>query len=405
MAVPVGRSASERVTGARRRDTVRRALLVSLCCATLTACAGQARRGLSVEALVPLELEGGEVTVAEVAARAPTPDLLAVDDAMRAFVRRYTEGLPRGRARLLALHQAVRGQATLGIRYDPSAQGTASEVFHRGRANCLSYASLFVALAREAGLEADYQWLRLRPQWTLQGERVVVRLHVNVLVAGRRRDSFMVDIDPVETRDVAEAARLSDRDAQALYHGNIAVDALAREDVEQAWLHSVRALQISPDIPHLWVNLGAVYRSAGQHRPAEDSYLHALSLDPRQESAMNNLVVLYTLEGREEERAYWDARVAQYREANPYYHAWLGDRAASERDWRQARTSYERALELLPQNSGLLYALGLAHYRLHEDAQASGYIRRAIEHATVRADVDAYRHQLLIVESGERAGT
>jgi len=118
---------------------------------------------------------------------------------------------------------------------------------------------------------------------------------------------------------------------------------------------------------------------------------------------MNNLVVLYTLEGRETERARWEARVADYRAANPYYHAWLGDRASNEGDWPRARAHYEQALALLPQDSRLLYAVGLAHYRQGHRARASGYIRRAIEHATLRSDVEAYRQQLQVVESERRA--
>ena len=155
------------------------------------------------------------------------------------------------------------------MRYDPEAGGTARDAFHRGTANCLSYASLFVALAREAGLDADYQWLEVSPRWMRDGERVTVRLHVNVLVKLGQGEQFMVDIDPLESRDIAGSRQISDTDALALYHSNIAMNALADEHTEEAWLQAVRALQLSPGTAHLWVNLGAVYRFNGQHaRPS-----------------------------------------------------------------------------------------------------------------------------------------
>ena len=44
---------------------------------------------------------------------------------------------------------------------------------------------------------------------------------------------------------------------------------------------------------------------------------------------MNNLAVLFELEGRPEEQAYWERQLARYRDANPYYHAWLGDEAGA----------------------------------------------------------------------------
>ena len=374
---------------------------LTLAHALLSACATTPTELKAIETLPPLQLDDETVEPAQALQQIDTPPLLEVDDEMREFVERYTEGIPRGRQRLLALHRAVRGSATLGVEYDPAAEGSAIEVFHRGSANCLSYATLFVALAREAGLQADYQWLRMRPAWTKRGERVMVRLHVNVLVKAGRHDKFMVDIDPVPTREIAGTRLISDLDAQALYHSNIAMEALAAQDLTSAWMQSVKALELSPGMSHLWVNLGAVYRHVGQHRVAERSYLHALQLDPYNDSAMNNLVILYAMEGREEERAFWDAKVSRYRDANPYYHAWLGDRAADEADWQQALAYYEKALELLPQDSRLLFAMGNAHYALDRPMEATGYIRRAIDHATLRTDIDNYQLRLRAIERGD----
>ena len=172
------------------------------------------------------------------------------------------------------------------------------------------------------------------------------------------------------------------------------MDALANENIEQAWLHAVRALQLSPAEPHLWVNLGAIYRYAGQYAAAEENYLYALELDPWERSAMNNLSVLYGIQGREEEREHWLSKVAFYRNANPYFHAWLGDKAADSGDWHEALQHYEEALDLLPGDSSLLYATGLIYYRLDELQEASGYIEQAIENATLSSELETYRVQL-----------
>jgi Flp pilus assembly protein TadD len=238
----------------------------------------------------------------------------------------------------------------------------------------------------------------VRPEWTLQGERVVVRMHVNTAVAAGRGDHFMVDIDPVPTANITGTSRLRDTDAAALFHSNVAMQALAELQIEDAWVHSVRALQLSPGMPNLWVNLGAIYRYAGQHDVAERNYLHALQLDPTNDSAMNNLVVLYRMDGRLEELAYWDARVARYRDANPYYHAWRGDQAARDEDWQGARDHYQRALQLAPDDARLLYALGLAHLGLNEPAIATGYLQSAIAHAVLRSDIDLYAARLRELE-------
>ncbi len=360
----------------------------------LAGCAGTGANR-SVNSLAPLQLEGGRtLTLADVESQVQSPDLLATDPAMREFVETYTGGVNSERQRLTMLHRAITGWGALGVEYDALAGGGAREVFYRGSANCLSYAHLFVALAREAGLDASYQWLELKPEWTRMGERIVVRLHVNVSVELRDGHRYMVDIDPRPSRDIAGTRPVSDRQAQALYHSNIAMEALAEGDTGVAWLQGVRALQLAPDMPHLWTNLGAVYRLTGQHREAESSYLHALQLDPWDRSAMNNLVVLYSIEGREADRSYWAERVAVYRDANPYYHAWQGDIAAEEGDWRAALDHYREALALLPEDSALLYSAGIAHYRLDQLEQAVSYLERAVAHASLRSDIETYAYEL-----------
>lgn len=382
-------------TACRAGGTWQRVVLVLLAALVLCACSSNpllsARK---VANLPPLQLPDRTLTPAQATRLAPTPDLLAVDEEMRAFVERYTGDVHQPRQRLQVLHGAITGAATLGVEYRQFASGTAQQVFRSGQANCLSYASLFVALARQAGLDAQYQWLEVKPQWTRQGERVMVRLHVNVAVKLRGREQFMVDIDPLQSRDIAGSKLISDRDAQALFHSNIAMEALAREQLAEAWINAVRALQLSPAIGHLWVNLGAIYRQAGQHDAAQASYLQALEIDPWDRSAMNNLAVLHHLEGNTQEMAYWEGRVERYRAANPYYHAWLGDKAGEVEDWRQAAQYYQKAVAIRPEDSSLLFALGVIHTRLGEMATARDYIQQAIDKATLYSDIKAYEQQL-----------
>lgn len=372
-------------------------LLVSTACSTLDGPAVAAGQ------LPPLVHGGSPVTLAEVASRSPTPDLLALTPEMQAFVARYAP--PRGgaRQRLLSLHEAVKGQGALGVAYDPVADGTAATVFRTGAANCLSFAHLFVALAREAGLDARYQWLEVRPQWTRLGERVAVRLHVNVMVRMPSGEQFMVDIDPLQSRDIAASKLLEDVDAAALDHNNIAIEALARGDLEVAWIQLARALQLSPGLSHLWVNLGAVYRHAGQFNEAEWSLFQALAIDRADRSAMNNLVVLYGQMGRAEERDYWVDRINRHRDRNPWYHAWLGDRAGEAGDWAAALAHYRVALKLHPDDSALLYATGIIHFRLQQYAAAERLIEQAIAAASLRSDIQGYRAQLEVVRQRQLA--
>ncbi len=386
------RAAESALWELRHRVPLRAGILAGLL--LLTACAGYPVAHRTLAELPPLRIESGTLAAVDVAADVPVPDLLAVDKQMRDFLERYAGGPRTQRQRLLALHQALIGAGTLGLQYDPFGEGTASEVFHRGTANCLGYANLFVALAREAGLEADYQWLEVRPQWTRLGERVVLGLHVNVRVRLRSGEEFMVDIDPPPAREVTGATAVGDAGAQALYLANLAVDALGEGDLTRAYSHTVRAIQIAPRMSHLWINLGAIYRQAGQHREAESAYLYALQLDPSAHSAMTNLVLLYQLEDRPQAAALWEQRVAAYRDANPYYHAWLGEEAQAAGDSRRALRHYDRAIELAPGDSQLLFVRGQIHYDLGQFEAAEADMEQAIESARLRSDIEFYRQVL-----------
>lgn len=379
-------------------------LVTLLFVAFATACASGPRPGAAVAQLAPLQLPDKSLAVAEVADTTPTPALLQLDDEMRDFVARYAPRRGAPRQRLTSLHEAVKGQGTLAIKYDPFADGSASEVFHSAAANCLSYAHLFVALAREAGLDARYHWLEVRPQWTRLGERVAVRLHVNVVVRMPSGEQYMVDIDPLDSRDVAGSRMLGDRDGEALYHNNIAMEALAEGALDLAWRQTVRALQLSPGLSQLWVNLGAVYRHAGQFADAEQAWLQALQLDDGDRSAMNNLVLLYEQLGRKQEWAFWIDRVERYRETNPYYHAWQGDQAGEADDWEGALRHYQRALKLAPKDNNLLYAAGIIHFTLGQYEAAEAMLQRAIAAATLASDIHYYRAQLEAMQRQQLAG-
>ncbi|WP_206604735.1 tetratricopeptide repeat protein [Kineobactrum sediminis] len=361
--------------------------------------------GAAVAELPPLRLANGVVTLDDVPALAPSPELTALTEPMRAFVARYAPRTLAPRQRLNSLHEAIKGPGMLAVGYDPFADGDAETVFDSGAANCLSYAHLFVALAREAGLNASYQWLEVRPQWTRLGERVAVSLHVNVLVKVSAGEQYMVDIDPLQPRDIAASRKLGDRDARALQHNNLAMAALAGAEPEVAWANAIRALQLSPDLPELWVNLAAVYRHAEQFSAAENALFQALKIDSGERSAMNNLVVLYSQLGREGEREFWVERVNRHRDLNPYYHAWLGDKAGEEEDWTTALDHYRQALKLEPKNSRLLYSTGIIHFRLAQYDAAERLVERAIATATLRPDILDYQVQLAAVRRRQLADT
>lgn len=339
----------------------------------------------------------------DVVANTPKIDILAINDEMREFVRINTQDSSNAKTRLMSLHWAIKSPGNLGMQYDPFADGDAASTFRRGTANCLSYAHMFVSLAREAGLNAQYQWMEVRPEWHRIGERVAVRLHVNVQVKMRDGSEFMVDIDPLNRSQVAGSKLITDEEALGLYYNNLAMLSLTEERPVYAWKQLIRGLNVAPTMSHLWVNLGAIYRLTGQYREAEQAYFRALDFDAGDRSAMNNLVVLYELEGRQQEQEYWLDRLHRYRDLNPYYHANLGELALNQEDWTTAAKHFARAHRLHPDDSQIIYNMGLAEHHRGNDERALELITEAIKVSAVTVEKERYRIQLRAIEQSIEA--
>ena len=321
----------------------------------------------------------------------PRPALLAMTEDMRNYIDRHINTLRNTQQRMKALHQSLRSDAMLGIDYDLDADGSAVEVFQRGSANCLSYAHLFIAMARYAGLKASYHLLDLSPQWNRNGEQVALSQHLNVLVTLRQGWSYMVDIDPVSRTEITETRSISDVTAIALHHNNLAMKSLFAEDLENAYLHSVRALSYSPEIDFLWVNLGAVYSRAGNQGASAAAYRTALQINPASAQAMNNLMVLHLRRGEKELAHYWARQIKQYRTRNPYFHAALGEQAETDGNLQQAVRHYEAAIQRKKDDPELYYRLGRLHGELQHPDQAVKYLQLAVDKASLVSRRETYQ--------------
>jgi Tfp pilus assembly protein PilF len=310
-------------------------------------------------------------------------------DEMREFVDDYVNGSQR--QRLLTLHRSLRSPAFVGVKYDPDADGSAADVWRSGAANCLSYAHLFVAMARYAGLDARYLSVSLRPEWSRHGDQVALRKHVNVRVRLRSGEEYVVDIDPVARERIASAKVLRDEEAFALYHGNRAMGALLQQQRERAYAEAVRAISLGGSIDYLWVNLGAIYRQTGQDEAAEAMYRAALELNPDSPTAMNNMAVLYATRGQLQESRHWEERVRKRRTQNPFYHYYLGEVAEADGDLDTALSHYLDAIALKETESEFYFRVARLYLAMQRREQSRSFAEKAIEHSRLVGERREYQ--------------
>ena len=215
--------------------------------AVLAGCAVTMQHPPAITTLPALQVSAQVlITPQQALAEGDTLALLALNAEMREFVDLYVRGVVNPRSRLELLHSSLRSGALHGLEYDPDADGSAQLAFESGQANCLAYANLFVAMARYAGLNANYQLLTLRPYFSRFGTRVAVEQHVNVQVRLRDRSLYSVDLDPPPRDAITHTRKLADKDAFALYYNNLAMQQLQNEELKSAFTQILQALVLSP---------------------------------------------------------------------------------------------------------------------------------------------------------------
>lgn len=272
-------------------------------------------------------------------------EAFGLDDEMRAFVAPL-KGIQDPVARLDRLREAMQQRGLFSIVYSGSSTRTARQTFHDRQGNCLSFTMLFVALARATGLEARYQLVDVPRSFNSAGGVLIVDTHVNAVVLPTLSRKFYVDFNTANFREKYPIRTISDRYALALFYNNLGAEAFIRQEYERSFAMLREAARTYPDISGIWVNLGVLYTRHGLHEYAEAADLRALTADPGEQSALANLVVVYSALGDQQRAEEYRQRIRRYREVNPYYHFGVAQLAYDQKRFDDALVSLRSAIRL-----------------------------------------------------------
>lgn len=320
-------------------------LALGAAAAMLSACAGVV--GTPAESPPPLSGVDADTLSAAPAPR-PAEEILSVTEPMRDFVSRNVSRHVDVERRIRQLTRAVLHPGTLGVAYHDRMTRTASETFETANGNCLSLSMLFVALAREAGIEARFYEVNMVPEWTLAGDVVFATRHVNVGGRISGATTYVMDFSPYVARREVGRSRLRDEAAIAQYYNNIGANYLADGRLIAAYRQFSAGIELAPEVSFLWSNLAVVYSRNNQPDAAEWALRRAVAIDGRNTSAMSNLARVLRARGATEEAAALTRRIAGVQRNNPYYQFALGERHLAAEDYDTALARLQRAIELEP---------------------------------------------------------
>jgi len=342
----------------------------------LTACAGPTiapeSNTLSTDVLLRAEPLTGETDVTEL----NDVDVLEMNRDMLAFL---DDNVDRNHGRTLKLHEllyAVITEGSFGLEYDEITR-TAQETFAARLGNCLSFTNMFVAMAREVGIDVTYQEIDIPPDWSLQGDSYMLSRHVNVIVdlgAGRSRE---VDFNIDDFQSSYDRRLITDQRALAYYYSNIGAEHLAKNDILEALRYFRKALASDAELAPAWSNLGALYSRAGFFKYAEAAYVHALEINPEELVAMSNLGHLYEYLGHAELADWYSKQSHRHRMRNPYYRYNLAHEAFRSNDYDAAIRHLKYSVRKKKSEDTFYFLLGLSYLQKGDEVRAHQWLAKA----------------------------
>jgi len=383
----------ESVTAAQAQ-TLRRAtgsvivwLRAALVCLVIPAPACTSWRGSLSVGITPDELlAGAALGVAEGSpALVAEEEVLTLSSEMRDFLDTHVARSGSGNLKLRQLASAIIGADTFGLVYDETTR-TASETFRARRGNCLSFSNMFVAMARDVGLNVQYQEVDIPPDWTLDKDTYVLNRHVNVFVDLGTAGTRVVDFNIGDFKTSYEMRKISDTRALAHYYNNIGVERMQAGDTASALACFRKAIAVDDRrFSPAWTNLGTLYLRNDHPAHAEAAYLEALKTDEWDLVAMSNLARLYGRLGDRERADAYQKRVIYHRWRNPYYRYELAHRAYLAQHYDRAISDLKYAIGQRPKEDEFCFLLGLCYLQKGDARAARRWLVRAQEVAATDA--------------------
>jgi tetratricopeptide (TPR) repeat protein len=318
-----------------------------------------------------LQLAGPAVQIDDV-------DVLEMSPAMKEFLQKYILRYKDKHTRMTLLMNAVSGNGVLGFDYDESLTLTSVEAFELRAGNCIAFANMMVAMARYAGLRAQYQEVIRQPEWTSRDDTVLLIKHINVVLESLGY-VYVMDVSGIKMNPNHRRRVIGDSYAKALYLNNIGAEALLKNDLPTAHAYMAKAIETEHLLTDSWVNMGVLLSRNEQLDDAAWVLNMALQIDDNENAALSNLYEVYIAQEDLESAADLENKVERYRQRNPYYLLYLSEEALLEDRYDESARLLQRAIRKKDDDHLLHFAVAKTHYLLGDMEAAQSSLLQALE--------------------------
>jgi tetratricopeptide (TPR) repeat protein len=276
-----------------------------------------------------------------------TKELLRIDNEMKVFFAARINRKSPIEAKLDEIVDAILGENGLHFGYEGDGVYDVREAFRRRRGNCLTYAMLVVAVAREFGLPAKFNEVLIRPRWDRSGGLILVSRHINVRIE-TGGNSYELDIKFNDDLRVSSSSAWVVDDARAFSgaYNNVGVYRMTVGDRAEALRLMEKATVIDPTYVPSWINLGCALAISGQLDRAQLCFERALAQEPNAPGAISGLASVHRKMGHIAEAEKLERAAIRYRERNPYYLLKVARSELANGNLASARRHLKRAINI-----------------------------------------------------------
>ncbi|MCZ6911805.1 MAG: hypothetical protein O7F72_03270 [Proteobacteria bacterium] len=325
----------------------------------------------------------------------PSDDVLGLSAEMIRFVGQATANSKTESDKIKALLHALFRSDEMVFVLDATATYTAAQTFEQGRANCLSFAGMMVAMLRHLGVRAEFNEVDVPETWDMQSPKTMVLYkHVNVMIHTRTGRKQIVDFDMAGYDNSYRQRIISDQQATAQYYNNRAMAYMFDENLSDAFSYLVKAIMLDPQGSYLWANLGSLYRHARSRDAAELSYHAALNEDRGNLVAISNLARLYESGGQAEMARELNRKAAYFRSRNPYFRYRQGMDAFMNQNFENAMSHTKTAIRIYPKEHRFHFLLGAIYQKVGKPKKAEASMLRAVELSADANQRGTYRSKM-----------
>jgi len=264
----------------------------------------------------------------------------------------------------------------LGLLYEEDATYTVERTYETRRGNCVAFTLLFLALAREAGLDAWPQETVEVQAWHLRNNTLYRTNHVDAGVRAGGR-TYRVDGSPVAVVARYPPERIEQRRLLAHYYNNHAIAAMDNGQLPLALRYMAIAIDLDPNYAITWSNAGVLSLRSGDAVAAEHAYATALTLDPQNIAALFNMVGLLQRTGDAKREAGFRRRLERVQQEDPFYHFVMAMDDERSGDYANAIEHFRRAIRLYPREYRFHAALAAAYRQVGDVRRADKALARA----------------------------